>query len=252
VRTGCYCGLFLAAGLGLGCARTPAGSTPVPVAASVDQSPAPDPQPAPPAPAASQPAVENPFHFPDDAGGRQVARALSPPAPPAPPLPGPAAPKPRTSSLDRGELPLPAVVPGLPKAPPVRSKSPRPSPPPESYTAEPARTVSGDATLARMTSPPLVRGPASPVPSAADLPPLARPAADRASLDDPTAGIATARAVLTALPLPSIHAPFLRLGIPDPFEFATQLRGKIGLEGELGTSPVNVPPGTLAGPASSR
>ncbi|HVK10576.1 MAG TPA: hypothetical protein VM597_17550, partial [Gemmataceae bacterium] len=75
----------------------------------------------------------------------------------------------------------------------------------------------------------------------ADLPPLAHQLPDRASLDDPTAEIAAARAVFTALPLPAPAAWFARFGIPDPFELIEQMKGKTVVEKELGTTPVIVP-----------
>jgi hypothetical protein len=94
-----------------------------------------------------------------------------------------------------------------------------------------------------MADRPPLRRPPSVAAGPVDLPPLARPVPDRASLDDPTAELSAARVVFTALPLPAVAGWFARFGIPDPFELADHLRGKTGLDRELGTAPVAVPPG---------
>jgi hypothetical protein len=52
----------------------------------------------------------------------------------------------------------------------------------------------------------------------ADLPFLAQPAPDRASLEDPTADASTAAALAAPLPRRAMPAPFLRLAVPEPFE----------------------------------
>ena len=115
--------------------------------------------------------------------------------------------------------------------------------PPERVPDTLGETADRDPAFARLPQRPRVRQPGVPPPGAADVPPLARQVVDRAALDDPTAEIAAVRAVFTALPLPATPAWFLRLGIPDPFELAGHLRGKTGSDAELGTKPVNVPPG---------
>jgi hypothetical protein len=55
------------------------------------------------------------------------------------------------------------------------------------------------------------------------LPILAQPVPDRASLDDPTGDGSTAAALAATLPQRVIPAPFLRLTLPDPFEFRRPL-----------------------------
>jgi hypothetical protein len=55
------------------------------------------------------------------------------------------------------------------------------------------------------------------------LPILARPVSDRASLEDPTGDASTAAALAATLPRRVIPAPFLRLSLPEPFEFRRPL-----------------------------
>jgi hypothetical protein len=52
----------------------------------------------------------------------------------------------------------------------------------------------------------------------APLPVLAQPAADRASLEDPTAEASTAAALAAAMPRRLMPTPFLRLTVPEPYE----------------------------------
>jgi hypothetical protein len=52
----------------------------------------------------------------------------------------------------------------------------------------------------------------------APLPVLAQPAADRASLEDPTADASTAAALAASMPRRLMPAPFLRLAVPEPYE----------------------------------
>jgi hypothetical protein len=72
------------------------------------------------------------------------------------------------------------------------------------------------------------------------LPSLARQVPDRSPTDDPTAELSTARIVNTLLPVPALVSPFLRLVLPDPFEFAEQVRPPT--RPEMATTPVTVPP----------
>src|SRR5438105_1077287 len=100
--------LAAAVGLAAGCSKSPgeapAAGPPVPVIPVAAQAP----EPAPPA--------SVPFRYPDDAGGKAVAAALAPSVPPEPKAGEAAKPRPRTSELDRGEVPLPKVAVAVPKA----------------------------------------------------------------------------------------------------------------------------------------
>jgi hypothetical protein len=55
------------------------------------------------------------------------------------------------------------------------------------------------------------------------LPILALPVPDRASLDDPTGDASTEAALAATLPQRVTPAPFLRLTVPDPYEFRRPL-----------------------------
>jgi len=198
----------------------------------------PTPQPA-VQPLAASPAAT--FAFPDDVGGKKVAATLAPSLPPAPIAAPTTKPKARSSEIDRGELPMPKVSAAVPTTPLPKAKLPRPSPPTERVPVELGSAAALDPSREKLPERPGVRAVAA-NPGAVDVPRLANPLPDRASLDDPTTEIAAARVIVTALPLPFNPAWFVRFGIPDPFEFVEHLRGKTGAVGELGTAPVNVPP----------
>lgn len=149
-------------------------------------------------------------------------------------------PKVRDSGLERGEWlganPAPTVVPiPLPQRKPVF-----PSPP-----GEVAPLQITDAALPgwrglKFPDAPGVKSPPRPEPTAADVPRLGFAQPDRIPADDPTSEISTARIVNTLIVAPAITAPFIRLLLPDPFEFAGQLR--LPAAPEFATTPVVVPP----------
>ncbi len=58
------------------------------------------------------------------------------------------------------------------------------------------------------------------------LPPLSQPRADRAPLDDPTTEVSRTAVLAAALPVRETLAPFLKLNLPDPFEFHLPLKLK--------------------------
>ncbi len=68
-----------------------------------------------------------------------------------------------------------------------------------------------------------VREPSRDVNAPVALPVLAQPVPDRASLEDPTGDVSTAAALAATLPQRVIPAPFLRLSLPEPFEFRRPL-----------------------------
>jgi hypothetical protein len=160
------------------------------------------------------------FRFPDDKGGRLLAKELPPPertpraeesGTPAPrPLPG-------APGLEQPAVLLPAnqgQVPRLPSqrgGPPLRPRplpdelplaGARPEPPqePPFHAGDRVRLPGPDAT--------------QPVP----LPALAAPAPDRAALEDPTADQSAAAAQAAKVPAREAPAPFTKLSLPDPFE----------------------------------
>ena len=166
---------------------------------------------------------------------------MAPSLPPEP-VASPTKPKSRSSTIDDGELPTPTVSVAVPATPPPKSKTPQPSPPNERVPSDLGSAAAVDPSQEKLPEKPRVRVPGPVNPGAVDVPRLASQVPDRASFDDPTAEIATARTIFTKLPLPFNPAWFVRFGIPDPFEFAEHMRGKTGATKELGTAPVNVPP----------
>ena len=160
------------------------------------------------------------FRFPDDEGGKLLGKLLTPSAKAGPgdDLAGPHR-FARSPAVEAPRLPLPPA-----RLEPVRLPAEktagltRPGPLPEgaplvgSYGTpelpEAARLAVG--RLVRVSSPDATR----PVP----LPLLGQEAPDRAPLDDPTADASLAAALAAPLPQRTTPAPFLRLGVPDPFE----------------------------------
>ena len=65
---------------------------------------------------------------------------------------------------------------------------------------------------------------------------------ERAPVDDPTAVISAARLIATIFPFPVGTLPFLKQSIPDPFEFAEQLKGRLPRATEFGSVPSVVVP----------
>lgn len=197
----------------------------------------------PPAPAGPKPVkVElpkvEPFRYAADAAGKKVEQALTP-ATPSEKLPR-AAPRPRASDVERGELPTKKPVVVAPTLPPAARKPAMPSPPHEGVPATVG--VGSEVPLAATKLPEgeRVKAAARPEPTAADVPKMAVQQPDRIPVDDPTAELSTQRIVNTLMLAPELAAPFLRLILPDPFEFAEHL--KAPPTPELATAPVFVPP----------
>lgn len=99
------------------------------------------------------------------------------------------------------------------------------------------------ATIALPVLPP-VRLPSADPQTPMPLPILAKPAADRASLADPTLEASVAAALASLTPQRTESAPFTPLNLPDPFEHAEAVRLRWVLE-ELPTPP----PLTIVTPA---
>ncbi len=160
------------------------------------------------------------FPFPDDRGGKLLGEKLAPAADVPPPgLLG----EPRhfrtSPAVDAPRLSLPHDDPGIVRLPESKGSgdlrpAPVPEPPPlvgdlaAPVPPEPPHLAAGDR----------VREPSEDVARPVPLPPLAQPAPDRASLDDPTVEASQAAAVAAKLPERAAAAPPLRLNIPDPYE----------------------------------
>lgn len=193
-------------------------------AVPVSADPPPQPNPADP-----------PVKLPDDLGGQAVAGALAVAPPPAD-VPKTDKPAPRTSPLDRGDLPLPGVTP-RPFAPAVPAGKPaNPTPPRDRAALAPLPYPDG-LPLGTAESRPLLKAAGPSNPGAADVPGVSPQRVDRASLEDPTTDLSAGRVIATPLPVPTAGLPFLSLRIPDPFELVEQLKGKLGREPEFGSIP---------------
>jgi hypothetical protein len=215
----------------------------VPDAPGVPASVLPQPpvQPPPP-PKPPEPPPE--FKFAADLGGKAVARAVAPNI--TKPLAldrAPAAPKPRAvpervlnpDAVARADFAPPPLLP--PK-------------PPAAKPANPAERVPLDLG-ARADAPPAkpvlpVAAVETPRARDANLPPpppvLGRQYTERASLDDPTTETGNSAATANTVPVALAQSPFLKLGIPDPFELLEQVKPKVPAANEPSALPVPVNP----------
>jgi len=163
------------------------------------------------------------FTFPDDGGGKALAKLLAPAAPPLMPAAVPTAPRERKlpAFLDNPSPPLPAAASSPPRLalPPI--KDVRPVPLPERVPTDFGAVVPDLPTRPEIAAGPLTRIPAPDSSKPADLPVLSpKPVADRAPLTDPTAEFTAASVISPSLPLRTEPAGFVRINLPDPFENA--------------------------------
>ena len=185
-----------------------------------------------------------PFEYPADLGGRAVVKAVTPSAPP--PVPTPRAgdlPKARalpTRLLNPETITKAAYTP--PPVLPAKSVAVQLVPPVERV---PVDIGNGAGALpAKPTLPVAVpitersRDVSLPPP----LPTFGRPLADRVSLDDPTAEFGNAAIASPLVKVPLTPAAFLRVGLPDPFEMAEQIKPKVPPSAEPGLTPVPINP----------
>jgi hypothetical protein len=165
------------------------------------------------------------FAFPRDAGGSLLAKVL----PPADRTVGPG---------DRTTQPVPRPAPPnkatFEPLPPARAQNVAPPLPAKARVAPLPRLVS-EETLevprervalpaeASLPAAERVRVPSPDINEPVALPVLAQPVPDRVSLEDPTGDASTAAALAATLPQRVIPAPFLRLALPEPFEYRRPL-----------------------------
>lgn len=147
--------------------------------------------------------------------------------------------RPRSSDIERGDLPSAKPIASAVPLPPRARKSPLPSPPNEGVSSRVGEGSEMNWRDAKFPESPAVKSPPRPEPTAADVPRLGYPVPDRIPVDDPTAEISTARIVNSVILAPTIAAPFVRLLLPDPFEFAEQVKATPAAE--FATVPVLVP-----------
>ncbi len=178
------------------------------------------------------------YQFPDDEGGKILGKILLP-RPPAK-LPAPPARLPTQRSLppalSNPEVPfspnlgIPARLPqnGLPIAKPTAL--------PDRVLLELARSFPEVPAKLVMPEGALTNVPAPDVRQPADLPILAKPTTDRASLEDPTADYSTASVNGAVLPLRQTTAPFVKINLPDPFENAHAAQSRTTLSEDPATA----------------
>jgi len=183
------------------------------------------------------------FRFPDDLGGRWLAKLLPPPA--QMPLPPEAPSGPRRwlapAALEKPDLPLPpqqASPARLPVAWTAAVLSPRPLPEETGLTGQ--KSDPEPPKGQELPAGPRVRLPVVDVNQPVPLPVLAQPLPDRAPLDDPTSEVSLAGALKAAPPVRNLPASFLRLVLPDPYEHRNAVRTRTPLAEEP-TPPVSLP-----------
>jgi hypothetical protein len=185
-----------------------AGPQPAVVKADPDSSAAPDPDPG------------GTFAFAEDGGGKILAKILPPAEPARLPPDAKTGPKPRTglAVLERPELPPKVLNPAIPGVSQAKRSPLRPHPPLESA---PLADFRDDLIVPQRPELPrteLVRQLTRDVTEPALLPQLAKPLADRAVLDDPTAEFSGQRVVAHQPPMRETPTPFVRINLPEPFE----------------------------------
>ena len=148
-------------------------------------------------------------------------------------------PRSRSSDIERGDLPSPKPAATAVPLPVVKRKPTVPSPPSEGVSQRVGEGSEMNWRDVKFPESPAVKSPPRPEPTAADVPRLGYPVPDRIPVDDPTAEISTLRIVNTPILAPTIAAPFVRLLLPDPFEFAEHV--KATPTAEFATLPVPVP-----------
>lgn len=220
--------------LAAGCGRAPAppavvaGPAPEPVAEQVE--PATQEKPAPAPAPAEKVADGGSFAFPDDGGGKLLAKTLPPTVPPLRSSFALAGPTPRRlpAFLDTPSVPSADAVVAVPRLPLPAAKEVRPTPLPDRV---PTHFTPDRPTLperGEFATGPLTKDAGPDVARPADVPVLsAKPVADRASLADPTTEF-TARSVISpTLPLRTDPVGFLRFNLPDPFEHSEAARPRL-------------------------
>jgi hypothetical protein len=184
------------------------------------------------------------YRFPEDDAGKILARVL-PPQPPAPLAP-PSRGGPRAGGQPGVivDPPLPSPVNALtpPRAPQPPRVAPRPTALPERVPADLAQIEADKPERIALPVGALTRLETPDVKQPATLPVLARPTADRAPLEDPTTEFTAASIISDRLPLRTNATPFVKVTVPDPFEYAGQVKIKVAVPEDPLTAIGNPPP----------
>ncbi|HEV3145921.1 MAG TPA: hypothetical protein VGZ47_18695 [Gemmataceae bacterium] len=197
-----------------GCKPSRSPGLQVKAVAAADPAPAPGSLP-------TTPVAENadPFVFPEDWGRKILERTL-PPTMAA------------LSHQERAHAPLPRITPAFVERPEISFAMPtfqlptltasarkplRPRPLPEAFPLQAHHEEPQIPQRPELAGGPLSRQRAPNVHEPPPLPTLAKPAANRASLEDPTADFSNEQVIARDLPLRSQPAPFQRVNLPEPF-----------------------------------
>lgn len=214
--------LQIAAVVGL----TSCGRSPAPPATIVIDEPSDSmkvAEPVQPAAKNDPPADGGTFAFPDDAGGKALAKTLPPSA--AAPMPAsvPVTPRERRlpAFLEAPTPPLPAAASSPPRLALAPLTPSRPVPLPDRVPLDLGGVIPDLPARREVPTGPLTRTEGRDMSKPAELPPLSpKPVADRASLADPTGEFTAASVVSPTLPLRTVPTGFVRINLPDPFENA--------------------------------
>jgi hypothetical protein len=167
------------------------------------------------------------FPFPDDTGGKALAKTLTPAAPPPLPAIAPAVPKERKlpAYLNAPTPPLSDAASSVPRLGFAPIKEVRPVPLSDRVPLDLGGVAPNLPDRPEIATGPLTRTEGRDVSRPAELPILSpRPVPDRAPLADPTAEFTAASVVSPSLPLRTEPAGFVRINLPDPFEHAGAAR----------------------------
>lgn len=184
------------------------------------------------------------FAFPPDLAGQQLPRVVAPKAPPLPQTEtfgkSPLLRTPSAKLLDPDSFNR-TVYKATPTALP-RPGGLKPYSPAERVPADIG--FGADAVPAKPVFPagPGITTKARDVNLPPDLPILGKPVSDRASLDDPTADTGNAAIVEKSNTPTLLPSAFQRMGLPDPFELADQVKPRVPPTAEPQGVPVTVNP----------
>ena len=163
------------------------------------------------------------FAFPDDAGGKALAKTLTPSGVTSMLAGAPPQRKERVlpQYLDAPSPALADASGSMPRLPLPVKKETRPTPLPDRVPTELGALIPQMPPRAEIVTGPLTRQESRDVSKPAELPFLSqRPVADRAPLTDPTIEFTAQSAISATLPLRTEPTGFIRINLPDPFEHA--------------------------------
>jgi hypothetical protein len=185
------------------------------------------------------------FAFPEDAGGKALAKSLAPASPKPMPAGGPPMRKERQlpAFLESPAPPGPDVSGSLPRLPLPLARDVRPTPLPDRVPPDIGGTIAQLPPRAEFPTGPLARQDSRDIAKPADLPVLSpRPVIDRAPLTDPTIEFTAQSAISPTLPLRTQPTGFIRFNLPDPFEHADAAKPRTPIVENPNRSLPSLPP----------